>query len=124
MRLLSLTTDVIFKDIWLNLFKVKNKEEFKMIAEKSEIFKEATDYLENLSSDKENIALEEQRWRSLMFYNFSMGGSKEEGRNEGIEIGRKEGREEGREEGISKLIKYIKEGKSLEEAERLAKLNQ
>ena len=98
-----------------------------MIAEKSEIFKEATDYLENLSSDKENIALEEQRWRSLMFYNFSMGGSKEEGRNEGIEIGRKEGIEEGmkkgKEEGINKIIKYIKEGKSLEEAERLAKLN-
>ncbi|MDR2079936.1 MAG: Rpn family recombination-promoting nuclease/putative transposase [Treponema sp.] len=89
---------------WLRFLRAEEEEEFKMVAEKNPVIKEAYCKLQVMSEDEANRMIYEARLKAQRDEYSRMRGAREEGREEGLEKGREEGREEGELNATRKIV--------------------
>ncbi len=102
-------------ELWAKFFNCEKREEFEMIAKKNPYIKEAYNYLEYISKDKQKRLEYEEREKAIRDYNAFISEAKEEG----IEQGRKEGLEQGIAQGRKEGIKEATKQRNIEIAKNL-----
>ena len=101
---------------WLSFFSKETDEAtIKKIIAMDKAIKKAHEKISYISCDEDTLRLYQMRELAQMDYNVGMKNALNEGMQKGIQKGRKEGRQEA----LSEILKLFKEGKSIEEVNRL-----
>jgi predicted transposase/invertase (TIGR01784 family) len=98
---------------WLRFLKAETEEEFKMLAEKNPVIREAYCKLQVMSEDEANRMLYEARLKAQRDEYSRVQGAWQEGRQEGRQEGWKKGRQEGWKEIIIQMVEHGMDAKAI-----------